>query len=181
MTFQGKLESVSRAINNGGGFLVTFRLDGYPIGVADKTLEVDVKEYRPHRSKDANALLWACLSDIERALNDGCRQTSIRESTWEIYLRMLRRYGKYTYILVKPEAVESVKKQWREAEVYREQESNGQPVVQMICYYGSSTYNSAEMSHLLDGVISEMEEMGLQRPTSAEMKRVMEEWEKKNG
>ena len=47
----GKLESVSKAII-GKDFLVTFRLDGYPQGMENKTLEVSVKEYKPHRSKD---------------------------------------------------------------------------------------------------------------------------------
>lgn len=168
----GKLESVSKAII-GKDYLVTFRLDGYPQGMEGKTLEVSVKEYKPHRSKDANALLWVCLTEIAKAL---------RTDNWSVYLQMLKRYGKAVCIVVKPEAVESVKKQWRECEVLGDYEVNGQPAVQMLCYYGSSTFDSSEMSRLLDGVISEMDEMGLQKPTSAEMTRALDEWEKhRNG
>lgn len=167
----GKLESVSKAII-GKDFLVTFRLDGYPQGMENKTLEVSVKEYKPHRSKDANALLWVCLTEIAKAL---------RTDNWSVYLQMLRRYGKCTHIVCKPEAVDMVRKQWRESEVIGDYEVNGQKAVQMLCYYGSSTFDSSEMSRLLDGVISEMAEMNLQKPTSAEMKRALDEWEKHHG
>ena len=170
VSYQGKLESVSRTIT-GNGYLVTFRLDGYPQGLEGKTLEVDVKEYRPHRSKDAKALLWACLNDIAKVL---------KTDTWSIYLMMLKRYGKCTCIVVKPEAVDAVRNQWRESEILGDYEVNGQKGVQMICYYGSSTYNSAEMSRLLEGVVSEMDELNIPRPTSAEMKRTLEETERRN-
>ena len=48
----------------------------------------------------------------------------------------------------------------------------------MLCYFGSSTLDSKEFSVLLDGVISEMKEMGLETPTSKEMQRAIERWEK---
>lgn len=180
MNATGKIESITKPIMK-GGYLVTLHLDCLPEGLDGKLLDVELKAHRDRRSKDANALLWACIRDIEKALNDGCRQATIAETTWEIYLRMLKRYGKYTFILVKPEAVEAVKRQWREAEVYREQEVNGQTAVQMVCYYGSSTYDTKEMSRLISGVLSEMDEMGLQRPASGDIKRAMEEWERRHG
>ena len=46
----------------------------------------------------------------------------------------------------------------------------------MLCYFGSSTYDTKEFSVLLDGVISEMREMGIQTPTSEEMERMKIEW-----
>ena len=49
----------------------------------------------------------------------------------------------------------------------------------MLCYFGSSTYNSKEFSVLLDGVVSEMQELGLQPPPSGDMKRSIEALERK--
>ena len=177
MNARGKIETITKPIL-GSGYNVTLRMDTLPVGLDGKDLDVELKEHREHRSKDANALLWACISDIQKALDD--RQTTIKESTWDIYLRMLKRYGKYTFILVKPEAVDAVKKQWREAEVYQEYEVNGTEAVQMVCYYGSSTYDSKEMSRLLEGVLSEMDEMGLQRPATGAIKRALAELEKRD-
>ena len=48
----------------------------------------------------------------------------------------------------------------------------------MLCYFGSSTLDSKEFSVLLDGVISEMKEMGLEIPMQSDLKRVIEEYEK---
>ena len=90
---------------------------------------------------------------------------------------MLKRYGQYTYICVKPKAVEAIKKQWRECEEIGHITIDGQDSVQMLCYFGSSTYNSKEFSILLDGVISEMKEMGLETPADRELKRAIEQME----
>lgn len=132
----------------------------------------DLSEHKQKRSLNANALLWHCLGEIANTLNT---------DKWEIYLQMLKRYGKYTYICVKPNVVDSVKKQWRECEVLGDIEINGQKAVQMLCYFGSSTYDSKEFSSLLNGVISEMEEMGLATPESEELERIMEQWAKNYG
>ena len=136
----------------------------------DRDKVFEVLEYHPKRSLNANGLLWACLGEIA---------TALRSDKWEVYLQMLKRYGKYTYICVKPHVVEAVKKQWRECEEIGTIDIDGQQAVQMLCYFGSSTYDSKEFSVLLDGVISEMKEMGLTPPPDRELKRVIEQMERK--
>lgn len=138
----------------------------------DREKQFDVNPHREKRSRSANALLWACLGEIAAAL---------RTDKWEVYLQMLKRYGKYTYICVKPNVVEAVKKQWRECEEIGHVNINGQDSVQMLCYFGSSTMDSKEFSVLLDGVISEMKEMGLDTPGQKELDRAIKEMEGNNG
>ncbi len=133
----------------------------------DKTFEIT--EHKEKRSGQANKLLWECLGELAAAL---------RTDKWSIYLLMLKRYGKYTYICVKPNAVPAIKKQWRECEELGEIDINGEKAVQMLCYFGSSTYNTQEFSRLLDGVISEMDECGLETPGDRELERAVEQWEK---
>lgn len=136
----------------------------------DEKLSIKIVKYRKKRSLDANGLLWHCLGQIA---------ASLQADKWDIYLQMLKRYGKYTYICVKPNMVDSVRSQWRETEVVGDVNINGSEAVQMLCYFGSSTYTTKEFSVLLDGVISEMQEMGLETPLSQDMKRALEEWERK--
>lgn len=133
--------------------------------------DITIAKHREKRSLDANALLWKCLGDIAAAL---------RTDKWDVYLQMLKRYGKYTYICVKPSVVAAVKAQWRESEVIGDIKINGSDAVQMLCYFGSSTYNTQEFSVLLDGVISEMKEMGMETPCSEDMRRAIERLEKQN-
>lgn len=125
----------------------------------------DLSEHKDKRSNDANGLLWSCLQEIAVAL---------RSDKWTVYLTMLKRYGKFSYVIVHPDAVESMKKQWRELEVVGEVDVNGSKGVQLLCYYGSSTYNTKEFSVLLDGIISEMKEMGLTPPPTKEMQMILD-------
>ena len=178
MTAQGKIESITKPIK-GSGYLVTLRVDALPVDLEGKLLDIDMKVHREKRSRDANALLWACIGDITNALQ--AEERYEKTDKWEVYLKLLKRYGKYTYIVAKPEAVDAVKKQWRETEVVGEIDIHGTSGVQMLCYFGSSTYDTAEMSRLIDGTVSEMEQMGLQKPASSDIRRAIEEWERRYG
>ena len=80
-----------------------------------------------------------------------------------------------------PQAVEAVKKQWRETQEVGEISINGTTAVQLLCYYGSSTYNTKEFSRLIDGTMEEMKQLGLQTPADEQIERSLKEWEKKNG
>lgn len=174
MKFTGKLLSVNRDWQT-GEYNITFSMNEKEcLAEVDKIkdfekLSVEAKQYKRKRSLDANALLWACLSDIASVL---------RADKWEVYLTMLKRYGKFTYICVKPNIVEAVKAQWRECEEIGTININGQEAVQLLCYFGSSTYDTKEMSVLIDGVISEMKELGLELPPSGDIERAIKEYEK---
>lgn len=133
----------------------------------DREKVFEIKEYKERRSLNANALLWKCLGDLASAL---------RSDKWTVYLQMLKRYGTYTYICVKPKVVEAVKKQWRECEEIGTINIDGQEAVQLLCYFGSSTMNTKEFSVLLEGVISEMKEMGLDVPDK-DLERVVKQLE----
>ena len=176
MKFTGIIKNVFKDWNT-NKYNITFEINE-PAAVQEvdklkeSKLSIEAKKYREKRSVDANALLWACLGEIAAAMHPPADK-------WDIYLNMLRDYGKYTYICVKPGVVEAMKRQWRECEEIGEVDINGQRAVQLLCYFGSSTYNTKEFSNLLEGVISEMQEMGLATPTSKEMRLAVESVEKR--
>lgn len=177
MNFIGKLLSITKDWKS-GEYNITFSfgdesaLNGAEILQTCEKLNISAKPYRKKRSLNANDLMWKCIGEIAAAL---------RADKWDIYLKMLKRYGKYTHICVKPKAVEAVRAQWRESEVVGEVKVNGQKAYQMLCYFGSSTYDTKEFSVLLDGIISEMKELGLELPMPKEMQRALELWEKVQG
>lgn len=135
-------------------------------------LDISFDKHRNHRSNDANRLLWECLGRV--AAETG-------RDKWTEYLSLLKDYGKYTYVVVKPGVVEAMKKQWRETEVIGEIDINGTKGVQMLCYFGSSTYNTKEFSVLLDGLMDNMRDLGLDIPPTGDLKRALEQWEKTHG
>lgn len=173
MDFTGELVQITKDFATGKWQAIFTINEPNAVNGLDKLkntlLTVKAAKFRKKRSLDANAMMWACLKEIADVIN---------ADKWDIYLRMLKRYGKFTYIVVKENAVEAMKKQWRECEVVGDYEVNGQKAVQMLCYFGSSTYDTKEFSKLLNGIVSEMQEMGIQPPPSKEMQRALENWEK---
>lgn len=175
MECTGQIQNVSKDWLT-GQFQITFSINEQSAineidKIKDCKLSIRAVKHRERRSLDANALLWLCIGRLAEAL---------RSDKWEVYLQMLKRYGKFTYICVKQNVVDAVKAQWRECEVIGEVNINGQIATQMLCYFGSSTYDTKEMSVLIDGVISEMKEMELELPTSEDMRRALEQWEKQS-
>lgn len=171
MKFTGKFLSVSKDWQT-EKYQITFTVNEESAlpeidKLQEKKLSITAKIWRKHRSLDANGLLWHCIGQIA---------SEMRLDKWDVYLLMLKRYGKYTYICVKPAVVEAVKLQWRECEEIGKVNINGQEAVQLLCYFGSSTYDSKEFSVLLDGVIEEMKAIGLQPPLTGDIRRAMENY-----
>lgn len=156
--------------------VVSFEVDGDAEALErlkDKDLDIEIKIHREHRSKDANAMLWACLGDIAKELD---------RDPWSLYLNALKDYGKYTTLMVRQDAVEDVKKQWREVmevgdTIMYDTDGDAVRMVYLNCYFGSSTYDTKEFSTLLNGVIEDMRDLGLTPPPSGDMKRALEQWE----
>jgi len=132
-----------------------------------KQLSVEIKQHRKRRSLNANAYLWVLLGKMAEVL---------RTDKDELYLMMLERYGVYnTHIIVKPH-VEQVKAQWRTVRELGEVTVNGQKGIQLQCYFGSSTYDTKQMSVLIDGVVSECQELGIDTLPPDEIQMMKNQW-----
>ena len=132
-------------------------------------LELSLTEYKPKRSLTSNATLWLLLQRLAVKLGT---------SKDELYLEFLKRYGTFTHVIVKPKAVDAIKKEWKAVVDLGEVTVNGQVGIQLQLYFGSSTFNSKEFSHLLQGVIDECEEQGLETITSKEFDRLIKSIDK---
>ena len=130
-------------------------------------LKIEVSKYRNRRSKDANAYLWVLLQKMAEVL---------KSDKWTLYLQMLKKYGQFTYIVVKPNVVDAVRAQWRECEELGEITINGTKGIQLLCYFGSSNYDTKEMSELIDGVVREAQDLGIDTISPQELKEMKERW-----
>jgi hypothetical protein len=134
-----------------------------------KLIVIEVSQQKRKRSLDANGMLWAICTQIAAA---------IKSSKDEVYLTMLERYGVFTHIIVKAEAVERIQKEWRTCRVLGEVTVNGKTGIQIQCYYGSHLYDSKEFSVLLEGVISEAREMGIEVISEQDKQLLIQQWGK---
>lgn len=171
MEFVGKIKSINQNLLT-DELDITFSTTQNILPEYEKLKDVEkirVKavRYRKKRSLDANAYLWVLLGKMADVL---------RADKWDIYLKMLKRYGKYTYIVVKPNVVDAVKKQWREVEELGPINLNGQEGIQLLCYFGSSTYDNLEMAVLIDGVVSECKGLDIETLPPDQIAQMKEQW-----
>lgn len=168
MKTQGRLTGIQVPFRSEKA-VISFEVTADPADVErykDKELDITIMRHSKKRGLAANAMLWACLGEIAAAA---------RTDNWSAYLYMLERYGKYSTILIKAEALPDLRRVWRETRVVGEREDG---TVEVLCFYGSSTYTTEEFSRLLDGVVSDMKELGLTPPPSREMQAALEELER---
>lgn len=168
MKTQGRLTGIQVPFRSEKA-VISFEVTADPADVErykDKELDITIVRHSKKRGLAANAMLWACLGEIAAAA---------RTDNWSAYLYMLERYGKYSTVLIKAEALPDLRRVWRETRVVGEREDG---MVEVLCFYGSSTYTTEEFSRLLDGVVSDMKELSLTPPPSREMQAALEELER---
>lgn len=130
----------------------------------DKELTVQVKEYRQKRSLSQNAYMWVLLDEIAKAVN---------RSKEDIYKELVKDYGVFEILPLKDEAVKRFNHNWSKNGLGWFTETLGQSKLKgytnIIAYYGSSTYDTKEMNRLLDAVVNECEDLGIQTMTLSEI------------
>ena len=123
----------------------------------DSDIEVSFEKYREKRSLSANSLLWEMCSKIAKKMG------STKE---EVYREHIREVGEYTPLPIKSEAVDHFSQIWSEhglgwfVDVVDDSKLPGYKLV--FAYQGSSTYNTEQMSRLIDSVMSDAKEIGIE-------------------
>jgi len=136
-------------------------------------LSIEIKKYKNKRSLDANAYMWVLISKLEEKLNI---------SKDIIYKDAIRNIGVYEVIPVKNEAVERFIEAWTKnglGWVCETTKSKLEGYTNILAYYGSSTYNTAEMSRLIDFVVQECKQLNIETMTPEQLNILKEEWGKK--
>ena len=128
-----------------------------------------IEKEKKLRSLNSNSYLWLLCSEIANVIG------SDKDS---VYLEMLERYGVFTHIVVKPNVVSKIAEQFKLVRELGEITVNGTTGIQLQVYYGSHTYDTKEMSNLLNGVVSEAQFLGIQTLEDIEIDRLIEEWQK---
>ena len=172
MEFTGKLQNVSRDWQT-GQWNITFTMnEASAINEVNniqscEKLSIKAVKHRNKRSLDSNAYCWVILQKIAEVLH---------QDKWNVYLEMLGKYGVFTHIIVKSNVVDKVKEEWRTVKELGEVNVNGVTGIQLQCYFGSSTYNTKEMSVLIDGIVYEAKELGIETLPPDELERMKIEW-----
>jgi hypothetical protein len=135
-----------------------------------KELSVEIKPYKARRSLDANAYCWVLCQKLAEKIG-GTKE--------DIYKEAIRKAGQFDYIAVTEKATDQFIKAWQSKGLgwYAEAlESKIDGCKKVMVYYGSSVYDSKEMAHLIDYIVEECKEQGIETMTPDELAILKQEW-----
>lgn len=137
---------------------------------------VEIKQHRKKRSLDANAYAWQLLGKLAAALST----PEITYSPEHVYREMIRSVGdNYEVIPVRNDALEKWVQVWTSrglgwvCEVMGASKIKGYTNTR--CFYGSSVYDTAQMSRLISLIVEECKAAGVETMTPEELERLVEE------
>lgn len=137
-----------------------------------KAYDLTVKEHRKKRSLDANAYAWVLIGKLADAM---------RIPPTVVYNNAIQNIGgNYEVIPIREEAVEKFKEVWTK-------QGLGWPCVDMgpskiqgyknlRAYYGSSTYDTRQMSMLIDALIQDCKALDIETLSDEKLSAMMEGW-----
>lgn len=133
--------------------------------------EYDIAPAKKKRSLNANAYAWKLINDIALA---------VRESPENIYREALRNIPDICEVLcVQNRAVESMTRLWTKNHIGRRverEESKIPGCTNLYVYYGSSDFDTRQMSMLIDNLIQDAHTLGLETRPEEEIKSLLETW-----
>lgn len=139
-----------------------------------KDKQFELKEYREKRSKDANAYCWVLCDNIAKALT-----TPEAVVTKEVvYKDAILQIGTFEPMIIEEKAFDNFKRIWSKQGLgFLVQEvSRKDKCVKVHCYYGSSTYDSKEMSLLIELLVELTKSLNLETKPQPEIDSLLRSW-----
>lgn len=134
-------------------------------------VDVEIKKHRERRSRDANAYAWVLINRIAAA-------QSVDRVT--VYHEAIRSIGGVSEIVcVKDEAVDKLRRGWQHngiGWITDVMPSRISGCTNVILYYGSSVYDTKQMSCLIDHLIQDAQALGIETATPEELDRMKSLW-----
>ena len=137
-----------------------------------KAGEYELKKTTKKRSLDANAYCWTLASQIAEV---------VRMPKEDIYRRNIREVNVYTPLPIKAEAVPEFRRVWAHkgigwfVDVVDDSKLPGYKLC--FAYHGSSCYDTAQMSRLIDSLMQDAQSVGIETIGEREKSLLLDGWE----
>jgi hypothetical protein len=145
----------------------------YVSNLADNgNFELSIGEVKTKRSNDANRYFWELVGQLSAKINVS------PEDIYRTYIKDIG--GNYEVVPIRDDAVDTWLQAWRskgigwQCEIIGESKLRG--YTNVICYYGSSTYNSKEFSRLINLCVDDCKANGIEVMTESEMALMMQHY-----
>lgn len=138
----------------------------------DRLYDLEVKEHQKKRSLDANAMAWSLINQIADVL---------RIPPVEVYRQaILDITGNSEIVPIKEIAAEHFKQAWSHHGIGWICRDMGASKIKgyrnIMVYYGSSVYDTKQMSELIDHLIQDCKALDIEVMSERERSLLLEEW-----
>lgn len=142
-------------VGNGNEIINFIRTNG-----TDKKYEIKLK--RKIRSKNANAYMWELLQKLAELY---CT------SKIELYKKYVKEYGVFQVITMNPEAIKTFERLWSDRGIgwFTEILEYNKESIQVIAYYGTSSYNTKQFYNVVQHIVEDCKEEGIETLTPREI------------
>ena len=134
-------------------------------------LSIEIKQYRERRSLDANAYFFVLADKVAEKLHT----TKV-----DVYRNCIKEIGGVSEtVCVKNEAVERLCEAWSQNGLGYQTETSPSKIkgcTNVTLYYGSSTYDSAQMSRLIENIVQDCKDLGIETATPNEIANLLSLW-----
>ena len=145
--------------------------NGYDKLKATEKLSIKISKFREKRSLNANNYAWLLISEL--AENQGVTKE-------EIYRHYIKEVGIFRQVEIDEKAVDTLAHSWglhglgwfTEKVDYAQHDG----FVLINLYYGSSTYNTNQMSRLIDAIVQDCQAVGIDTKTPDEIANLLSLW-----
>lgn len=138
---------------------------------AAEKLTFKVGKFRQKRSLDANAYCWVLIGRI-------AEKTGVSNSY--VYRAAIKEVGgNYDVVCVKSEAVETLCSGWSRnglGWITDTMPSKIDGCTNVVLYYGSSTYDKAQMSRLINIIVQDCLSLGIETKPAEEIESLLRSW-----
>lgn len=140
----------------------------------DEKISVRFSKHRKKRSLDSNAYAWVLMDRLSEKLGIPKEQ---------IYRQYIREIGGVSEtICIKTDGVNKLRGAWHKnglGWLTATFPSDTQGYTDVILYYGSSTYDTRQMSRLIDMIVHDCKEQGIETANPEELRALLESWDGK--
>ena len=146
--------------------------EAFRFALGFKEGEYTISPSKKRRSLDANAYAWVLIDKLA---------TAMRLGKTEVYRNAIRDIGGNSDILcMTEEAYPSFKRHWEKNGTGWQAESSPSKIpkcVTVTAYYGSSVYDTAQMSQLIDHLVQDCKALGIETLSPEKLAGMMEAWD----
>lgn len=137
---------------------------------ADK-LSIRIGRHKKKRSLDANRYFWKIVDDVAK---------EVGSTKDDVYLGYVKKCGPFKDFVLSEQEAKTFRQAWSMIGTgwpteQVDYDQDGERLV-IRAYYGSSVYNTKQMSKLIDLVVEDARSMGIETMTPAELARLKEDW-----